>query len=258
MNIVTGYTGSPHVTSNAVQAFNQGVVGAGNHVLDVGSRFAAVLTDANTITVSDGEGILQGVHFRIDPGTTETVNISNGTIGYMRFDYVCARYTKNPTTGQESVDLVVVEGTPSATDPQPPTVNNGDILTGATIADFPLYLIYYDGLTPTIRRRIAPSFALSQSIKHALTPTAGTPGQGGCFCYKTLSETVVRVCVTGLSAGTYYSNIITLPAGYAPEYPVNNVCAYGSIWVDDDGYVSIETTSQYSEFVGEIRFNVFA
>lgn len=257
MKIVTGYTGTPHVTSNAVQGFNQGIIGAGNHVLDVGNRFSAVLTDANTITVSDGEGVLQGVHFRIDPGTTETVNISNGTIGYMRYDYICARYTKNPTTGQESVDLVVVEGTPSSTDPQPPTVNTGDILTGATIADFPLYLIKYNGLTPTIMRRLAPSFTLSQSIKQALTPSAGTAGQGGCFCYKTLSEVVVRVCVTGLSTGQFYDNIVTLPDGYAPEYPVSSVTTYGSIHVDDDGEVSVETTS-YTDFVGEIRFNVFA
>ena len=73
MKIVTGYTGQPHVTSNAAQGFNQGIFGTGNYVLNVGNKFNAVLTDVNTVTISDGEGVLQGVHFRIDPGTTETL-----------------------------------------------------------------------------------------------------------------------------------------------------------------------------------------
>ena len=77
MKIITGYTGTPHVTSNAAQGFNQGVIGSGNYMLDVGNKFAAVLTDATTVTISDGEGVMQGVHFRIDPGTSESVTIQN-------------------------------------------------------------------------------------------------------------------------------------------------------------------------------------
>lgn len=150
MNIVTGYTGSPHVTSNAAQGFNQGIFGAGNYVLNVGNKFEAELTDANTVTIADGEGVLQGVHFRIDPGTTETVNIANGTTGYKRVDYICARYAKNALTGVESVTLVVVEGTPDASTPTAPTINTGDVLTGSSPVDFPLYEVDLDGLTPTL------------------------------------------------------------------------------------------------------------
>ena len=35
MKIVTGYTGTPHITSNDQQGFNQGVFGTGNIVLGV-------------------------------------------------------------------------------------------------------------------------------------------------------------------------------------------------------------------------------
>lgn len=150
MKIVTGYTGQPHITSNAVQGFNQGIFGNGNYVLNVGSKFAAELTNANTVSIADGEGVLQGVHFRIEPGTTENVNIANGTTGYKRIDYICARYTKNAITGVESVDLVVVQGTPASSSPVAPTVNTGDILLGASPVDFPLYEVDLDGLTPTI------------------------------------------------------------------------------------------------------------
>lgn len=150
MKIVTGYTGSPHITSNDEQGKNQGIFGTGNVVLDVGAKFNATLTDANTVTIEDGEGVMQGVHFRIEPGTTETVNIQNGTSGYNRIDLVCARYTKNPVTGVEAVSLEVITGTPTTSTPTAPEYEQGDILSGGTIADFPLWQVNLDGLTPTI------------------------------------------------------------------------------------------------------------
>ena len=171
MKIVTGYTGTPHVTSNAAQALNQGIFGSGNSVLNVGNKFAATLTDANTVTIQDGEGIMQGVHFRIDPGTTETATISNGTSGYKRIDLICARYTKNAITGVEDVSLVVIEGTPDASSPSAPSYNTGTILTGSTPVDYPLYKVSLDGLTPTLtafdnKRVLAtpPDLASSQLI----------------------------------------------------------------------------------------------
>lgn len=103
MNIVTGYTGTPHITANEAQALNQGILGSGNYVLDVGQKFSATLVDANNITIEDGEGVMQGVQFRIAPGETENVSISNGTTGYNRIDLICARYTKDPQTGIEAV-----------------------------------------------------------------------------------------------------------------------------------------------------------
>lgn len=150
MNIVTGYTGTPHVTANAQQAFNMGVFGNGNRVLNVGNKFHATLTDANTITIDSGEGVMQGVHFRIDPGQVETVNIDNGTSGKNRIDLICARYTKDPVTGIEDVSLAVIKGTETTGAPSQPSYNHGTILTGGTPVDFPMFRVTLTGLTPTI------------------------------------------------------------------------------------------------------------
>lgn len=150
MQIVTGYTGAAHVTSNAAQGFNQGVFGNGNYVLNVGQKFAATMTNATTVSLEDGEGVMQGVHFRIEPGMTETVTITSGTAGYKRIDLICARYTKNQSTGVEDVSLVVVEGTPSSSTPTAPTYNEGDILAGDSPVDFPIWAVSLDGLTPTV------------------------------------------------------------------------------------------------------------
>lgn len=150
MNIVTGYTGTPHVTSNEAQALNQGIFGSDNYVLNIGNKFSATLVDANTITIEDGEGVMQGVQFRIAPGDTEDVNIESGTSGYNRIDLICARYTKNASTGAEAVNLVVIQGTPNASTPSTPSYNTGDILTGSTPVDYPLYKVTLTGLTPTV------------------------------------------------------------------------------------------------------------
>ena len=162
MKIITGYTGTKNVTANADQGLHQGIFGTGNTVLNVRNKFAATMTDANTVTIQDGEGVMQGVHFRIDPGTSETVSIQSGTAGYKRIDLICARYTKNATTGIEAVDLVVITGTPTTGTPTAPAYMEGDILAGSTQADFPLWQVTLDGLTPTISHvnDVAPSVGI--------------------------------------------------------------------------------------------------
>ena len=254
MKIVTGYKGTPHISSNDQQAFNQGIFGNGNSILDVGSGFDATLEDVNTVTIADGEGVIQGVHFRIEPGETETVNIPNGAVGTYRLDLICARYTKDAATGVENVSLVLISGEPDESDPEIPEYNTGDILTGATVVDFPLYLVQINEITPILKKQFVPSCALSQSAKHSLTPSEGTPGQGGCFYYKVLSTVVVRVCVTGLTAETYYEGIVTLP--FAAEYGLSLINEYGTISVDDEGNVNIIPNS--TSFTGEIRFDLFS
>ena len=155
MNIVTGYTGTPHVTANEAQALNQGIFGPSNYVLDVGEKFSATLVDANNITIEDGEGVLQGVQFRIAPGETENVSIDSGTTGYNRIDLICARYTKDAQTGVEAVNLVVIKGTPTASTPSAPAYNTGSVLLGASPVDFPLYKVTLTGLAPVLTQLFA-------------------------------------------------------------------------------------------------------
>jgi hypothetical protein len=152
MNIVTGYRGTPHITSNEMQALNQGIFGRENYVLNVGQQFAATLVNATTVSIADGEGVIQGVQFRIPPGETENVTITSGTEGYKRIDYICARYEKSTITGIESVNLVVVQGVPDASSPSAPTINTGDVLLGASPVDFPLYEVDINDLTPTLKQ----------------------------------------------------------------------------------------------------------
>ena len=123
MEIITGHRGVAHVTSADIQALNLGLVGGGVdslsggfvQILGTGSRLAATIASNTSVTIADGVGLCDGVAFRILPGTTESVQISAGTAGYYRGDYICVHYTKDTSTGVESVELAVLEGTPSTT-----------------------------------------------------------------------------------------------------------------------------------------------
>lgn len=205
MNIVTGYTGTPHVTSNEAQALNQGVFGSGNVVLNVGNKFAATLVDANTITIQDGEGIMQGVQFRIAPGETETVTIENGTIGYNRIDLICARYTKNAQTGVEAVNLVVVEGTPTASTPSVPSVSTGNILEGDSPVDFPLYSVIISELVPYV----SPRFGYACTVVETSIPSGISNGWNyrkfSDGTYEAWQTKHITTNITTQSSGVYIS-----------------------------------------------------
>ena len=169
MKIVTGRRGENHITSNDAQAFNQGLLGSGNYVLNIGSKFDATMSSTTEMQISDGEGVIQGVHFRVIPGTIDTVELSPGSMDTNRIDFVCARYTKNTTTGVESVDWHVVEGTPSAGNPVEPEVTNGDILRGDETADFPIFKVTYTGLTPAVTKTFIFAVGETKTYTQILT-----------------------------------------------------------------------------------------
>lgn len=146
MKIVTGYQGKAHITSNDDQGRNQGIFGTDSYVTSVGQQFAATLVNSNELDIADGEGVMQGVHFRIEPGEVDAAKLQNGTSGMKRIDLVVARYTKDSSTGIENVALVVIKGTESSSTPAVPAYNSGEILKGKNTVDFPLYKVTYNGI----------------------------------------------------------------------------------------------------------------
>ena len=53
IHLVTGHTGSAHVTSNDVGSFHACTLTGGMCVLDKGEKFAAAVLDNNTIRIKD-------------------------------------------------------------------------------------------------------------------------------------------------------------------------------------------------------------
>ena len=168
MKIVTGYGGEPHITAADDQALHLATVGGGNIVFDVRNKFAATVVNNNQVRIADGEGMIQGVHFRIDTGTYDYVDIENGASGKNRKDLIVARYTKDSGTGVESVALAVIKGTAATGTASEPSYNTGTIATGSLIVDFPLYVVNISELT--ISSVTAKYGAAVKSIKDMTVP----------------------------------------------------------------------------------------
>ena len=149
MEIITGYTGKPHVTAEQDRDVNEGIFDTGSFVLKTGSQLAAELVSNNEIKIRDGVLVIQGCTAVIKKNTYDPVKIANGSQGMKRIDLIVARYNKNEETKIEEVTLKVIQGTPNASTAAVPTYKTGDIQSGDLVADMPLYKVTLDGLNVT-------------------------------------------------------------------------------------------------------------
>lgn len=149
MEIITGYTGKPHVTAEQDRDVNEGIFDTGSFVLKTGSQLATELVSNNEIKVRDGVLVIQGCTAVIKKNTYNPVTIANGSQGMKRIDLIVARYNKNEETKIEEVMLKVIQGTPNASTAAVPTYKTGDIQSGDLVADMPLYKVTLDGLNVT-------------------------------------------------------------------------------------------------------------
>ena len=149
MEIVTGHRGTPHVTPYKVRDFNIGTVGAEDYVMAVGSELEAQLVSNNRIDIKDGSICMQGTHAVIPKNINDELTIENGTQGEKRIDLIVARYEKVADSGVESVNTVVLQGTPSKETPNVPGHVVGDIRNGDLKHEMPLYEVELDGINIT-------------------------------------------------------------------------------------------------------------
>lgn len=146
VEIITGHTGTQHVTAEAAGALHAGVIGSGKYVLTGGNQFAAEIVSNNLIKIKSGELVNQGRHMRIQVNSYEEVTIQNGTQGMKRHDLIVMRYKHDTSEQVESAELVVLKGI-SGTTAYDPVYTQGNILNGDLQDDFPLYRVSLNGLT---------------------------------------------------------------------------------------------------------------
>ena len=244
MEIVTGYRGEAHITSDDHQALNQGVIG--NIILPIGMRLQAELVTANTLRIYDGTAVMGGVEFRVMPGTYDEVTIDNGEQDTNRIDLVCARYQKNGSTGVESMSWAVVKGTPTSGTPTTPSYPMGDIVSGATDVYFPLYRVTLTGLNAAVKSLCS-------------TLTTMTEHQQA---FEKLPKVIKMSSVVVNSTAKDYVPLWTIPAEYDlekvvvnvtnPYYKVNAVVPIGTYI---DGNRKAHAKVNVSRISGYCRFN---
>lgn len=239
MNIITGYRGEPHITSAQDRAVNQGAYGVDSYILNVGQQLQADIISANEIRIRDGALSHQGCVANIDSGMYDSVEISNGTQGMLRRDLIVARYEKDAETNIESISLVVIEGTPSASSPATPSYNSGNIQAGDSPVDMPLYRVNISGVNISSTTRVASTIRTQAEIDTLLGNLFNTT------IVKSASNTAVA-SGTAWSSGTTLVNSGSLSAG---TYVVRGYVLFPSN-ATGRRYVSIATSNTGNPYNG--------
>lgn len=212
MNIITGYTGTPHITSAQDRAIHQGAFGINSYILKVGQKLEAQIVTANDIRINDGILVHQGCAANIEQGSYDTLEISNGAQGMFRTDLIVARYTKDAGTNIESIKLVVIEGTASAGTPVAPAYNEGDIQAGDSPVDMPLYQVNIDGVAIDSVTLVAPVLESMSSMASTLDTLLDTVSDSG-----TASNTYADVAYSYTKVG----KVVTMTYSCTPKSAIS-------------------------------------
>lgn len=183
MKIITGYRAEPHITAQQDRNVNMGIFGSGTYIVDMGSKMAATVVSANEITIANGLLVAEGCTAEIERGTSESLEIANGSQGMLRTDLIVARYTKASGTGVEDMQLAVITGTPAASNPADPSYNTGSIAAGDTLVDFPLYKVSLNGISIETVTRIPSIVSVAKTSDVSAVSSA----------LSTLSNTVTTI-----------------------------------------------------------------
>lgn len=156
MEIVSGRTGKPHVTSQQFRQLIEGTVGQESCILTSGENLEPELASNNSLKIRSGMLAHHGNISSVKIGTYDAVNLDNGSQGMKRIDLVVCRYTRNAETEVESCNWVVIMGTPVSSNPVAPTYTVGNLQEGDLVDDCPVFEVHYDGINVTEVKKILP------------------------------------------------------------------------------------------------------
>ena len=130
MKIVSGKTGTPHVTSEQFRQIIEGTIGQGSYILTSGENLEPELSSNNMLKIRGGMMSHHGNVSCVELNTYDEVTLTNGSQGVKRIDLIVNRYTRNDETGLEKNEWIVIIGTPDATNPKVPEYITGNLQNG--------------------------------------------------------------------------------------------------------------------------------
>ena len=237
MDIITGYTGSPHVTAEQDRDINIGIFGNESYVLQTGSQLTAEVSSNNEIKVRDGVIMHQGCAASIKKNTYDSLTITNGSQGMKRVDLIVARYSRDPSTNEESLTLKVIQGTPSENSPTVPGYTTGDIQSGDLVADMPLYQVILNGLNITEVKKLFSAQGSIAELSSNLTKTNTVlENRKPIIVDSTAQGTVNWDTNSFLKAGITYAFIVTVSSNISSEsYKQEITCALNNVNMGNNG-----------------------
>ena len=173
MKIVSGRTGSPHVTSQQFRQMLEGIIGQGSYIITSGENLKPELSSNNLLKIRSGMMAHHGCISCVDIGTYDEVTLTNGSQGMKRIDLIVNRYTRNAETEVENCSWKVIQGTPVASNPAVPAYTSGNLQNGDLVDECPAFEVHYDGINVTeVKSLLSVTDGLSELNSNLKTATA--------------------------------------------------------------------------------------
>lgn len=232
MKIVSGRTGSPHVTSQQFRQMLEGILGQDSYILTSGENLKPELSSNNLLKIRSGMMCHHGCISCVEIGTYDEVTLTNGSHGMQRIDLIINRYTRNTETEVEKCEWKVITGTAKASSPAVPTYTKGNLQEGDLVDECPIFEIHYNGINVT-------------EVKSLLS-VAGSLAELNGKLSKKVDTTTVGVEIPESFTGQYLNsapiyqkmiNIGTLP---------NNTTKSINTGITDSNYIWIDAENSFA------------
>lgn len=229
--LVTGYAGEKHKTSYQDAIMHSDIVGKERYLSPALNKLATTILDANTIQIDTG-GIYDQGRFILNERLA-TVSIANGAQGLKRRDLLVFRYERNEDTEVETATFRVIQGVPSAENPQTPGYIVGNLYNKAPIDEVPLCYIPIDGINVG-----APVWLLKKQI-----------------CFGDMTEFDKYICdkIYPPGKGIYISPDPTSPAalfgGTWTALPANRFLRFGTTFATGGADTHTHTSAAHTHSV---------
>ena len=173
MKIVSGRTGSPHVTSQQFRQMLEGIIGQGSYIITSGENLKPELSSNNLLKIRSGMMAHHGCISCVDIGTYDEVTLTNGSQGMKRIDLSVNRYTRNAETVVENCSWEVIQGSPVASNPAVPAYTSGNLQNGDLVDESPAFEVHYDGINVTeVKSLLSVADGLTELSSNLKTATA--------------------------------------------------------------------------------------
>ena len=239
MKIVSGRTGSPHVTSQQFRQMLEGIIGQGSYIITSGENLKPELSSNNLMKIRSGMMAHHGCISCVDIGTYDEVTLKNGSQGMKRIDLIVNRYTRNAETEVENCSWKVIQGTPVASNPAVPAYTSGNLQNGDLVDDCPAFEVHYDGINVTeVKSLLSVADGLSELSSKLTKANNDITAINNIIKNVEIKKTNLKV-----NAGSDFRWTFDLPtiSGY---YPLE-VLAY-NFNGDYDVWLNVSTAARYS------------
>ena len=251
MKIVSGRTGSPHVTSQQFRQMLEGIIGQGSYIITSGENLKPELSSNNLLKIRSGMMAHHGCISCVDIGTYDEVTLTNGSQGMKRIDLIVNRYTRNAETEVENCSWKVIQGTPVASNPAVPAYTSGNLQDGDLVDECPAFEVHYDGINVTeVKSLLSVTDGLSGlssnlvNINSKITTTNANltktntvlENRKPIIVDSTAQGTVNWDTNSFLKAGITYAFIVTVSSNISSEsYKQEISCALNNVNMGNNG-----------------------